>query len=66
VVIADDGQGFDLTTTKRGSGLMNMEDRLDAMGGNLQIESIVGVGTTLRATVPLAQPALATTGALPR
>lgn len=66
VVIADDGQGFDLTTTKRGSGLTNMEDRLDAVGGNLQIESMVGVGTTLRATVPLAQPALATTGALPR
>jgi signal transduction histidine kinase len=30
-----------------------MEDRLDALGGNLQIESTPGVGTTLRATVPL-------------
>jgi signal transduction histidine kinase len=30
-----------------------MEDRLDALGGTLQIESTPGVGTTLRATVPV-------------
>ena len=33
--------------------MTNMEDRLDALGGTLRIESTVGVGTTLRATVPV-------------
>jgi signal transduction histidine kinase len=52
VEVADDGRGFDVTTVTRGAGLTNMEDRLDALGGALQIESTPGVGTTLRATVP--------------
>jgi signal transduction histidine kinase len=30
-----------------------MEDRLDALGGTLHIESTAAVGTTLRATVPV-------------
>ena len=44
-----------------GAGLTNMEDRLDALGGTLQIESTLGVGTTLRATVPVSQVAPAAT-----
>jgi len=52
IEVVDDGRGFDMTTIKRGAGLTNMEDRLDALGGALQIESTPGVGTTLRATVP--------------
>jgi len=55
VEITDDGRGFDVTTALRGAGLTNMEDRLDALGGSLQIESIPRVGTTLRATVPVSQ-----------
>ncbi len=53
VEVTDDGCGFDVSSAVRGAGLTNMEDRLDALGGNLQIESTPGVGTTLRATVPL-------------
>ena len=52
VEVSDDGRGFDLTAVTRGAGLTNMEDRLDALGGTLQIESSPGHGTTLRATVP--------------
>jgi signal transduction histidine kinase len=52
IEIADDGRGFDVTAIKRGAGLTNMEDRLDALGGTLQIQSSPGQGTTLRATVP--------------
>jgi signal transduction histidine kinase len=59
VVIVDDGRGFDIAATSRGSGLTNMEDRLNALGGTLELESAVGVGTTLRATVPIAHPVLA-------
>jgi signal transduction histidine kinase len=53
VEVNDNGCGFDVTTAARGAGLTNMEDRLDALGGTLQIESTPGVGTTLRATVPV-------------
>jgi signal transduction histidine kinase len=52
VEVADDGCGFDVRAAARGSGLTNMEDRLDALGGTLHIESSPGVGTTLRATIP--------------
>ena len=30
--VSDDGAGFDTKTTKRGAGLQNMADRLDALG----------------------------------
>ena len=59
VEVNDDGRGFVVSTTARGNGLTNMEDRLDALGGNLQVESTVGRGTTLRATVPVSHQVLA-------
>jgi signal transduction histidine kinase len=58
VDIVDDGRGFDVEGVSRGAGLTNMEDRLDALGGTLHIESTPGAGTTLRATVPVAAVAL--------
>ena len=61
VEVADDGRGFDVNAVTRGAGLTNMENRLDALGGTLQIESTLGVGTTLRATVPVSQVAPAAT-----
>jgi signal transduction histidine kinase len=54
VEVADDGRGFDVITTLRGNGLTNMEDRLQALGGTLQIASSPGHGTTLRASIPVA------------
>ena len=62
VEVADDGRGFVVSTTARGNGLTNMEDRLDALGGNLQVESTLGRGTTLRATVPVSHRVLAASG----
>lgn len=59
VEVIDDGRGFDVGTVERGAGLTNMEDRLDALGGKLQIESTLGVGTTLHATVPVPHRVLA-------
>lgn len=53
VEVADDGAGFDVATTSRGARLTNMEDRLEALGGKLHVESSPGRGTTLRATVPV-------------
>jgi glucose-6-phosphate-specific signal transduction histidine kinase len=55
--IEDDGQGFDPATTPRGSGLTNMVDRLDALGGSVDFDSRPGNGTTLKGTLPVPQAA---------
>ena len=34
--VVDDGLGFDVASMKRGAGLTNMADRLDALGGALR------------------------------
>jgi signal transduction histidine kinase len=51
--IADDGRGFDPAATGRGSGLQNMADRLEALGGTLEIESAPGAGTRVEGRLPL-------------
>jgi signal transduction histidine kinase len=55
--VTDDGKGFDALTTKRGAGLQNMEDRLEALGGSVEIASAPGRGTTVAGLVPaIAKP----------
>jgi signal transduction histidine kinase len=56
--VADDGRGFDIATVSRGSGLTNMEDRLDALGGELHVASSAGKGTSLRGWLVIAPPQL--------
>jgi signal transduction histidine kinase len=51
--VADDGAGFDASTTRSGVGLTNMRDRVGAIGGSLRVESAVGAGTTVSGLVPL-------------
>jgi signal transduction histidine kinase len=53
VEVTDDGRGFDVAVTSRGAGLSNMEDRLEALGGTLRIETSPAHGTTLAAKVPV-------------
>jgi signal transduction histidine kinase len=50
--VEDDGAGFDAASAKKGSGLTNMADRLDALGGAVEIESQPGRGTVLRGSIP--------------
>jgi signal transduction histidine kinase len=45
--VADDGGGFDVVAAKRGAGLTNMADRLDALAGALHVNSSIGQGTTI-------------------
>jgi len=47
VSIRDDGHGFDSKSSPRGHGLTNMKQRLEEIGGNCQIESQPGQGTTV-------------------
>ena len=49
--VTDDGAGFDLVTARKGVGLTNMGDRLDAIGGALVISSKLGAGTTVSGSV---------------
>ena len=49
-VVEDDGIGFDPATAS-GSGLTNMRDRLEALGGKLDVRSSVGTGTIVTGSV---------------
>jgi signal transduction histidine kinase len=49
LTIADNGCGFDASTTSRGVGLDSMRERLEALGGWMRVESAPGVGTTIKA-----------------
>jgi signal transduction histidine kinase len=51
--IIDDGRGFDQAQARTGTGVQGMIDRLDAIGGTLQLSSEPGRGTTVRGTVPV-------------
>jgi signal transduction histidine kinase len=51
--VRDDGAGFDTALTGEGHGFVNMRDRLGAFGGELEVRSVVGEGTTIRGTVPV-------------
>ena len=56
LALQDNGQGFNLEdlvsadTAERGFGLTSMKERTELSGGSFSIDSIVGEGTTVRAT----------------
>jgi signal transduction histidine kinase len=52
--VTDDGAGFDVHRTSYGTGLQGMADRLDAIGGTLQVTSRPGTGTSVSGSVPIA------------
>jgi signal transduction histidine kinase len=51
VEIADDGTGG--ADASRGSGLRGLADRVETLGGALQVDSLRGRGTGLAAEIPL-------------
>ena len=53
-VVADDGRGFDPRMVA-GSGLTNMRDRVEAVGGELHVTSSPGSGTTIVGRIPIAR-----------
>lgn len=55
LTVADDGQGFDVSSAEPGAGLTNMRDRIDAAGGRLDLTATPGVGTRADVHVPLHQ-----------
>ena len=53
VTVSDDGPGG--ADPGRGTGLMGLADRVEALGGRMDIVSPAGAGTTLHATIPIAE-----------
>ena len=51
VEVEDDGCGFDASRAKR-SGLRGLQDRIETLGGRLELRSRPGNGTVLRMDVP--------------
>jgi signal transduction histidine kinase len=51
--VEDDGRGFEVEAATQGTGLTNMADRLDAVGGRLHIDSAPGRGSRVVGTLPV-------------
>jgi signal transduction histidine kinase len=55
--VADDGAGFDPAgSAGRGHGFVNMSDRLGAIGGTVEVDSVPGRGTRVSGAVPVDGP----------
>lgn len=54
--IADDGVGMSTAGVSDGMGLVGMRDRIGAIGGELEVVSSPGAGTTVRGMVPIDGP----------
>jgi signal transduction histidine kinase len=52
LTIRDDGIGGANPT--RGSGLIGLRDRVETLGGTIEVSSPAGRGTSVRVTIPLA------------
>jgi signal transduction histidine kinase len=50
--VTDDGRGFETSGSGHGTGLQGMADRLDAIGGMLEIRSAPQRGTTISGRIP--------------
>ncbi len=57
VEVKDDGRGTDTDGGRRelGMGFLGMRERALILGGRLEVESVLGAGTTVRALLPLEQ-----------
>jgi signal transduction histidine kinase len=49
--IRDNGVGG--ADSRKGSGLIGLTDRVEALGGHIEVVSPPGTGTSLHATIPL-------------
>ena len=62
-MVRDDGVGFDVAKTLEEAarrdrlGLLGMRERVQILGGSLEVESEPGRGTRIRVSLPLAEAA---------
>ena len=57
--VTDDGRGFDPASVQAGVGLSAMRERVEALGGEIELRSRPGEGTNVTVRVPLADGTLA-------
>jgi len=55
LVLCLQDNGIGNADLSKGSGLIGLVDRVEALGGQMEVRSPAGGGTLLRATIPLAQ-----------
>jgi signal transduction histidine kinase len=48
ITLNDDGKGFDIEAVQKGLGLINMKQRAFSAGFELNLQSQIGVGTSLK------------------
>jgi len=56
IIVEDNGKGFNRSNLDRstiGMGLTNIEKRVEHLGGNFTIDSIIGKGTSILIDIPL-------------
>ena len=51
--VIDDGAGFAVGSVRKGAGLTNMNDRVDALGGSIEVTSHPGAGTCVAGALPV-------------
>jgi signal transduction histidine kinase len=54
--VVDDGRGFERDTTRAGTGLQGMADRMEAIGGELHVTSAPGAGTSVTGRIHVESP----------
>lgn len=52
LVVRDDGRGFDVLAGRVGYGLAGMRERAEGLGGQVEVDSRPGAGTTVRVRLP--------------
>jgi signal transduction histidine kinase len=52
--VSDNGRGVDPARIRAGSGMQNMRDRVEVLGGELRVESSPSTGTRVIGTIPVA------------
>ncbi len=53
IIVEDNGKGFSKNNTPFGFGLKNIKKRIDKIGGTMDIDTTLNVGTTITLNIPL-------------
>jgi two-component system sensor histidine kinase UhpB len=59
IIVKDNGRGFDIKTIEAGIGLIGMRERVDGLGGKLEINTGTDIGTTMTIELPVSEDASA-------
>jgi signal transduction histidine kinase len=55
ISVTDNGRGFDTEHTRRANGLASMRYRMKELGGEFEIDSELGKGTTIKIAMPVSR-----------